>query len=48
MEVEYRVYASELRMEFYFELLNLFYRAGENIIGIHCGGKFTLVAKVHP
>ena len=46
MEAKYRVYASELRMEFYFELLNLFYKAGENIIGIHNGAKFMLAAKV--
>ena len=46
MEAKYRVYASELRMEFYFELLNLFCRAGENIIGIHSGAKFMLAAKV--
>ena len=46
MEAKYCVYASELRMEFYFELLNLFCRVGENIIGIHSGAKFMLVAKV--
>ena len=46
MEAKYRVYASELRMEFYFELLNLFCRAGENIVGIHSGAKFMLAAKV--
>ena len=46
MEVKYRIYAIELRMEFYFQLLQFFYRAGETIIGIHCGGKFMLVAKV--
>ena len=46
MEVKYRIYASELRMEFYFQLLQFFCRAGETIIGIHCGGKFMLAAKV--
>ena len=45
-EVKYRVYATELRLEFYFELLSLFYRANENVIGIHCGSKFMLAAKV--
>ena len=45
-EVKYLVYATELRLEFYFELLNLFYKANENIIGIHCGSKFMLAAKV--
>ena len=46
MEAKYRLYASELQMEFYFELLNLFCIAGENIIGIHSGAKFMLAAKV--
>ena len=47
MEAKYHVYANELRMEFYFELLNLFCRAGENIIGIHSGAKFMLAEKVN-
>ena len=46
MEAKYCIYACELRMEFYFELLNLFCKAGENIIGIHSGAKFMLAAKV--
>ena len=46
MESKYRVYVSKLRMEFYFKLLNLFCRVGENIIGIHSGAKFMLAAKV--
>ena len=46
MEVKYHIYASELQMEFYFELLNLFYKANENIIGIHYNAKFMLTAKV--
>ena len=46
MEAKYRLYASKLRMELYFELLNLFCRAGENIISIHSGAKFMLAAKV--
>ena len=45
-EVKYRVYAIKLRLEFYFELLNLFCSANENVIGIHCGSKFMLAAKV--
>ena len=45
MEAKYCVCASELRMEFYFELLNLFCKA-EEIIGIHSGAKFMLAAKV--
>ena len=47
MEVKYRIYATEMRMEFYFQLLQFFCRAGETIIGIHCGGKFMLAAKVY-
>ena len=45
MEAKYRVYAYKLRMEFYFELLNLFCRARENIIGIYSVAKFMLAAK---
>ena len=47
MEVKYHMYANELRMEFYFKLLNLFYRVEENNIGIHHGAKFKLATKVH-
>ena len=46
MEVKYRMYANMLKMEFYFELFNLFYRVGKIIIGIHCNAKFMLVVKV--
>ena len=46
MEVKYWVYASELRMEFYFELFALFGRDGENFLGIHMGSKCMLAAKV--
>ena len=45
-EVKYRVEPSELRMEFYLEIMKLFCRAGENFVGIHCGSKCLLVAKV--
>ena len=45
-EVKYRVYVTELRLEFYFKLLSLFCRANENVIGIHYGSKFMLAAKV--
>ena len=48
MEVKYCIYTNELRMEFYFQLLYFFCRAGETIIGIHYGGKFMLAAKVCP
>ena len=46
MEVKYWVYASELRMEFYFELFALFCQGGENFLGIHTGSKCMLAAKV--
>ena len=45
-EVKYRVEPSELRMEFYLEIMKLFCRAGENFVGIHCGSKCLLAAKV--
>ena len=45
-EVKYRVEPSELRMEFYLEIMKLFYRAGENFVGIHCGSKCLLATKV--
>ena len=45
-EVKYRVEPNKLRMEFYLEIMKLFYRAGENFVGIHCGSKCLLAAKV--
>ena len=45
-EVKYRVEPSELRMEFYLEIMKLFSRAEKNFVGIHCGSKCLLVAKV--
>ena len=45
-EVKYRVELGELRMEFYVEIMKLFCRAGENFVGIHCGSKCLLAAKV--
>ena len=45
-EVKYRVEPGELRMEFYLEIMKLFYRAGKNFVGIHCGSKCLLAAKV--
>ena len=45
-EVKYRVEPSKLRMEFYREIMKLFCRAGENFVGIHCGSKCLLEAKV--
>ena len=45
-EVKYQVEPSELRMEFYLEIMKLFCRAGENFVNIHCGSKCLLAAKV--
>ena len=45
-EAKYRLYSSELRMEFYFELLRLFSLGGENVLGIHTGTKFMLASRV--
>ena len=45
-EVKYRVEPSELRMEFYLEIMKLFCRAGENFVDIHYGSKCLLAAKV--
>ena len=44
--VKYHVHSSKLRMEFYLELMKLFCRARENFIGIHCGSKYLLEAKI--
>ena len=45
-EVKYHVHSSELRMEFYLELMKLFCRARENFVNIHCSLKCLLAAKV--
>ena len=45
-KVKYRVEPGKLRMEFYLEIMKLFCRAGENFVGIHCGSKCLLAAKV--
>ena len=45
-KAKYRMYSSELRMEFYLELMKLFCRAGENFPNIHCGTKCLLTANV--
>ena len=45
-KVKYRVEPIELRMEFYLEIMKLFYRVGENFVGIHCVSKCFLAAKV--
>jgi len=46
-EAKWRTCASELRMEFYLEILQSFASAGENVIGIYAGSKCMLAAKVN-
>ena len=45
-KVKYCVHPSELRMEFYLELMKMFCRARENFVGIHCNSKRLLAARV--
>ncbi len=45
-EAKYCILNSELRMEFYLELLKLFTRPGENILGVYSGSKCMLAARV--
>ena len=45
-EAKWRLYSSELRMEFYLELLQNFASPGENFFGIYTGAKCMLAAKV--
>ena len=45
-EAKWRLHPSELRMEFYFELLQNFASPGENFFGIYTGAKCMLAAKV--
>ena len=45
-EVKYCVHPNKLRMEFYFKLIKLFCRVGENFVSIHCDLKCLLAAKV--
>ena len=45
-EAKYRLHPSELRMEFYIDILQSFGCAGENVIGIYAGAKLMIAAKV--
>ena len=45
-ESKWRVEASELRMEFYLDILQSFAMPEENVLGIFAGAKFTIAAKV--
>jgi len=45
-EAKYRIHPSELRMEFYINLLESFCIMRENVIGVYTGSKFMIAAKV--
>ena len=45
-EAKYRFHKSELRMEFYLDILQSFAVRGENVIGVYCGAKFMIAAMV--
>jgi len=45
-ESKWRINPTELRMEFYLEILHVFAAPEENVLGIYTGGKFMLASKV--
>ena len=45
-ELEYRIYDTELRMEFYLGLIDLFCDAREEVYSVYAGGKFLCAAWV--
>ena len=45
-ESKWRAGPSELRMEFYLDILQAFAKSEENVLGIYAGAKFMLAAKV--
>jgi len=45
-EAKYRIHPTELRMEFYINLLERFCVKGENVIGVYTRAKFMIAAKV--
>ena len=45
-EGKYRLHATELRMEFYLNILQSFAYRGDNVIGIYVGSKCMIAAKV--
>ena len=46
-ELEYRIYDTKLRMEFYLGLIDLFCNAREEVYFVYAGGKFLCVAWVN-
>ena len=45
-EHKYRVYRTELRMEFYIELLQSFTVSGDNVLSVYAGSKFLIACTV--
>lgn len=45
-EAKWRIHPTELRMEFYLQILQDFATPEENVVGVFCGPKFMLAAKV--
>jgi hypothetical protein len=45
-ELEYRIYSTELRMEFYLQILDLFCITRQNVLSIFAGGKVICAAWV--
>jgi hypothetical protein len=48
LEVEYRIYDTELRMEFYLSVLGLFVSPRDVVVSYFAGGKITCAAWVSP
>ena len=45
-KAKWRIEATELRMEFYLDILRDFAKSEENVLGIYSGAKFMIAAKV--
>jgi hypothetical protein len=45
-ELKYRLSSSELRMEFYLDLLFDFCRSGDRFLGVYSGSKYLVAAKI--
>ena len=45
-EAKWREYATELRMEFYLEVLHVCAQPKENVLEVYAGAKFLLASKV--
>ena len=45
-EMEYQMYPTELRMEFYLKMVDLFCKPGDSLLQIFCGQKLLTAAVV--